>query len=172
MRSFLRAAAVAACVSGALGACAKPDVNVAFDPAAAAFIHQQGKGKIEGHAFFRGENGRVVFAAGEYVYLIPSTPYSDARFKAFFDDRKYLRATRIFLTMDADPDYKNYARTTKAESDGRFTFENVAPGSYYVWTQATWVPENSILPMGGIIYEKVTVTGQEQGPVKVIVSGK
>jgi hypothetical protein len=169
MRSLRCLAAIAACV---LSSCAKPDVDVRFDPAAAAFINQPGKGKIEGHAFFRGENGRVVFAAGEYVDLIPSTPYSDARFQAFFGERKYLRATRIFLTMEADPDYKKYARTTKAESDGRFTFENVAPGTYYVWTQATWVPENGILPMGGIIYEKVTLTGKEEAAVKVIVSGK
>ena len=164
---------VAAALAACLAACAKSDVDVKFDPAAAAFIRESGKGKIEGHAFFRGENGRVVFAAGEYVYLIPATPYSDARFAAFFGDRKYLRATRLFLSMEADPDYKNYARNTKAESDGRFSFENVAPGSYYIWTQATWVPENAILPQGGIIYEKVTLTGKEEdNKIKVVVSGK
>ena len=155
-----------------LACCAKPDVNVSFDPATAAFIHRKGSTKIEGHAFFRGENGRVIFAAGEHVYLIPSTAYSDARFAAFFGQTKYLKATRLFLSMEADPEYRNYARDTKAESDGRFVFENVAAGSYYIWTQATWRADNSILPSGGIIYEKVDVTGKEEGPVKVIVSGK
>jgi len=168
MRVLLLLAALAAC----LGGCAKPDVDVPFDPIEAAFIHKPGKGKIEGHAFFRSETGRVIFAAGEYVYLIPATAYTDARFESFFGRFKQLRATRLFLTMESDPDYRHYTRNTKAESDGRFTFDKVAPGSYYLWTQATWYAVNSILPSGGIIYEKVTVKGDETEPVKVIVSGK
>ena len=161
-----------ATLAASLGACAKPDVKVPFDPIAAAFIHAPGKGKIAGHAFFRSEKGFVIFAAGEYVYLIPATPYTDARFASFFGEEKYLKAMRLFLTQESDPEYRKFTRSTKAESDGRFTFENVAPGTYYIWTQATWYAENSILPSGGIIYEKVTVKGDETEPVKVIVSGK
>ena len=168
MRCFLLLAALSAC----LGACAKPDVDVPFDPLEAAFIHKPGKGKIAGHAFFRSEKGRVIFAAGEYVYLIPATPYTDARFASFFGEEKYLKAMRLFLTQESDPEYRKFTRNTKAESDGRFSFDNVAPGTYYLWTQATWYADNAILPSGGIIYEKVTVTGDETGPVKVIVSGK
>ena len=168
MRVFCLVAALAAC----LGACAKPDVDVAFDPLEAAFIHKPGKGRIAGHAFFRSENGRVIFAAGEYVYLIPATAYTDARFASFFGERKYLKAMRLFIRMESDPDYQRFTRNTKAESDGRFTFENVAAGTYYLWTQATWYADNSILPSGGLIYEKVTLKGDEKEPVKVIVSGK
>ena len=168
MRFMFLIAALAAGLAG----CARPDVDVPFDPVEAAFIHRPGKGKISGHAFFRAENGRVIFAAGEYVYLIPATAYSDARFATFFRDRKYLKAMRLFLNMDSHPDYQNYTRNTKAESDGRFSFENVAPGTYYIWTQATWYADNSILPSGGLIYEKVTVRGDEKEPVKAIVSGK
>ena len=79
---------------------------------------------------------------------------------------------RLFLTQESDPEYRKFTRSTKAEADGRFTFDNVAPGTYYLWTQATWYADNAILPSGGIIYEKVTVTGDETGPVKAIVSGK
>ena len=168
MHRFVLTAILAAC----LGGCAKPDVDVPFDPIEAAFIHKPGKARINGHAFFRAENGRVIFAAGEYVYLIPATAYSDARFAAFFEDRKYLKAMRLFLTMESDPEYQKHMRNTKAESDGRFSFDHVAPGTYYVWTQATWYADNSILPSGGIIYEKVTVRGDEKEAVKVIVSGK
>ena len=168
----MRVLFLVAALAVSLCACAKPDVDVPFDPSAAAFIHAPGKGKIAGHAFFRSENGRVIFAAGEYVYLIPATPYSDARFESFFGQRKYLKAMRLFLRMESDPEYQKFTRNTKAESDGRFTFENVAPGTYYVWTQATWYADNSILPSGGLIYEKVTVRGDEKDAVKVIVSGK
>ena len=97
---------------------------------------------------------------------------ADARFASFFGEEKYLKAMRLFLTQESDPEYRKFTRNTKAESDGRFTFENVAPGTYYLWTQATWYADNAILPSGGLIYEKVTVKGDETEPVKVIVSGK
>jgi hypothetical protein len=168
----MRVLGLFAVLAVSLCACAKPDVTVPFDPLEAAFIHKPGKGKIQGHAFFRSEKGTVIFAAGEYVYLIPSTAYTDARFASFFGEAKYLKATRLFLTQETDPEYRKFTRNTKAESDGRFTFDNVAAGTYYIWTQATWYADNSILPSGGIIYDKVTVKGDETEPVKVIVSGK
>jgi len=155
----------------ALSACAS-DVAVPFDPQEAAFIHKQGKASIEGEAFFRAETGRVIHAAGEWVNLIPATSYADARFRALFGTEKYLRATRLFWMEDADPTYMQFIRATKANSHGRFSFEQVAPGRYYGWTTATWVPENWIIPAGGLIYETVTVTGQETKPIRIIVSGK
>lgn len=154
-----------------LSACAS-DVGVRFDPQEAAFIHQQGKTTIEGEAFFRAETGRVIYAAGEWVHLIPATSYADARFRAVFGSEKYLRATYLFLIQDADPTYMQFIRATKADSGGRFSFENVAPGRYYIWTTATWVPENWIIPAGGLIYETIIVTGRETKPLRVIVSGK
>ena len=74
--------------------------------------------------------------------------------------------------QDADPVYLQFIRATKADSGGRFSFENVAPGRYYIWTTATWVPDNWIIPAGGLIYETVTVTGREPKAIRVIVSGK
>jgi hypothetical protein len=147
-------------------------VEVAFDPNEAAFIHKQGKAEIEGEAFFRAETGRVVYAAGAWVHLIPATSYADARFRAIFGTEKYLPAARLFLMQDADPLYMQYLRATKADSGGRFSFEQVPPGRYYIWTTATWVPENWVIPAGGLVYEMVTISGHETRPVKVIVSGK
>jgi hypothetical protein len=74
--------------------------------------------------------------------------------------------------QDADPLYYKFIRATKADSGGRFSFEQVAPGRYYIWTTATWVPENWVVPAGGLIYDEVTVTGHETKPIRVIVSGK
>jgi hypothetical protein len=145
----------------------------AFDPRAAEIINQAGKGTIEGHAFFRDEKGKVIYAAGEIIRLIPATPYADARFSQLYGSSKYRRAGLLGLTGgDPDSEYARYSRTTKAESSGRFTFENLAPGSYYVVTQITWLPDGSLVAQGGSIYERVTLSGKESEPVKVIVSGK
>lgn len=154
-----------------LAGCQTTEAPVRFDPAAAAFINQQGNARIDGHAFFRAENGRVIYAAGEHVWLVPVTPYSQARFAQLYGNAKYARA-QFFPAASNDPDYAKYTRSAKAESNGRFSFEGVAPGEYFVSTSVTWTPEGAILQSGGAIYERVTVTGKEQGAIKVIVSGK
>ena len=46
--------------------------------------------------------------------------------------------------IEADPEYASYTRTTTSDSNGRFTFENVAPGKYYVATQIMWRPKSEV----------------------------
>ncbi len=145
--------------------------TVAFDPSAAEFINKPGSIKIDGHAFFRAESGKVIFAAGEYAYLIPVTPYAEQRFFQVYGKGKYIQ-TKYMPWDDADAQFKKYMRSTKAESTGRFSFDKVSPGEYFIATSATWRPENSFLTVGAAIYERVTITGKETEAVKVIVSGK
>lgn len=152
-----------------LGGCNKP--NVAFDPRAAAFINEKGSTRVDVHAFFRAGNGRVVYAAGEYVHLVPVTPYSEQRIAALYGGRKLARV-QLSIFDDPDPEYKKYVRSVKAESSGKASFENVAPGEYFVASTVTVFTPDMIFPDGGAIYERVTVTGKEKEAVKVIVSGK
>ena len=153
----------------ALGGCHTP--TVAFDPKAAAFVNEKGSTRIDAHAFFRAGNGRVVYAAGEYVHLVPVTPYSEQRMAMLYGGRKLARAS-LSIFDDPDPEYKKYVRSVKAESNGRASFENVAPGDYFVASTVTVFTPDMIFPEGGAIYERVTITGKEKEPVKVIVSGK
>ena len=166
----MRKIVVACLVAVALAAC-RSAPTAPFDAAAAAYINTEGKGVIEGHAFFRNENGKVIFAAGERVYLMPVTTYAEQRMHQVFGNGRYVQAK--YLPWDeADPTFRQFMRSTKAESTGRFTFEKVAPGDYFVATTVTWRAENSFVSSGGAIYEKVTITGKETDPVKVIVSGR
>lgn len=70
-----------------------------------------------------------------------------------------------------DSDYSAYTRTTKAGSTGRFSFDKVAPGRYFVTTQITWAPKDSFMIEGGAVYDEVTVTGKETDPIDVVLSG-
>lgn len=147
-------------------------IETPFDTKAAAFIHKQGEGRIDGHAFLKRFNGRVTHAAGENVWLVPATPYARERFARLYGGRKFLAATSA-LRMENDPVYAQYTRKTKAESNGRFTFENVAPGEYFIATTVTWQDTpDSYFARGGAIYETVTVTGKEEKAIKVIVNGQ
>ena len=100
-----------------------------------------------------------------------STSYARARLDYYFHGAKFAPALSV-PANDPDPDYVAHTRTTKANVTGRFTFENVPPGEYFISSQVLWKPEGAWLSEGGLIYEKVTVTGAETEPLRVIVSGK
>ena len=144
-----------------------------FDAKEAAYIEKPGTTTVQGQAFYRSETGTIVYAAGEWVHLIPATPYAEARFKQIYGEGRYRRASVIdFLSSKPDPDYMAHQRALKANARGKFKFENVPAGRYFIVTQATWIPENEILPRGGGIYEAVTVKGDEKDPIDLVVSGK
>jgi hypothetical protein len=142
----------------------------AFDPKAAAFIHKEGKAKIEGHAFVRRPDNAVENAVGQTVRLVPVTPYSEARFAQFYGGKRFLPAWQI-PKIEADPEYASYTRTTTSESNGRFRFENVAPGKYYIATQIMWRPKGNLFQEGGALWDMVTVTGKETKPIQVVLTG-
>ncbi|MEA2841499.1 MAG: hypothetical protein QOF41_2829 [Methylobacteriaceae bacterium] len=144
--------------------------DAAFDAKAAAFIHKEGKTTIEGHAFIRRTDNTVENAVGQSVRLIPVTPYSEARFAQFYKGKKFLPAREI-PKLEADPEYASYTRTTTSESSGRFTFDHVAPGKYYVATQVIYRPKGSFFSEGGALYDVITVTGKETKAIKLVLTG-
>lgn len=141
-----------------------------FNPDEASFIKTEGKGIISGHGFLKRRTGVTVNAAGEIVRLTPVTTYSSERFTRLYNGRKYVAAISM-PKIDVDPVYADYTRTVKADHMGRFRFEKVAPGKYFVSTQAVWRERGEYLSSGGAIYDVVTVTGKEEDPVEVILSG-
>lgn len=168
----MRIVALCAALPLALSACNSAQPEGRFDAAEAAFIRQEGKATIEGQAFLRDQQGHVNvrYASGEIVRLVPATSYARERFSRFYGQRKFIPA----LLMPApapEADYAAYTRTTKTGSTGRFTFDKIAPGRYFVTTQLTWIPKGGLIAEGGAMYDEVTVTGKETEPVEVVLSG-
>ncbi|CAN7153271.1 carboxypeptidase regulatory-like domain-containing protein [Bosea sp. LjRoot237] len=163
-----------ACVLGLaalLGACVPgPVTTSSFSAEEAAVIRKPGTGIIVGHAFRTREKGQVVNAAGEVVRLIPATAYARERFSSIFVRTKYLPHWR-YPHGQVDPLYAQFTRTTKSTARGRFSFDKVAPGTYFVSTQVIWGEEDAIFREGGSVYDEVTLTGKETEPVEVILSG-
>ena len=141
-----------------------------FDATEAAFIKTEGSGVITGHGFLKRRTGNNVNAGGEIVRLTPVTAYSRERFEKLYHGKKFIAALSM-PKVDVDPVYASYTRTVKADHMGRFRFENVAAGSYYVSTQTIWRDRGEFTPRGGAMYDIVTITGKETGPVDVILSG-
>lgn len=173
----------------ALGGCRSTPETVsvataaAFDPAEAAFIKKTGATSIHGHAFWRDDKGGTINAAGEIIRLVPATRYARERFAVLYKGQRSLPADQI-PRVDVDPQYADYTRTTRAESTGRFEFDNVAPGAYFVTAQVRYRDKDSYVQInagsfrhrlrtgndGGAMFETVTVSGREEKPIKLVVT--
>lgn len=153
------------------GCVERKPATMAFSTEEAAFIKKGGSGVIVGHAFRTKPSGVVVNAAGEVVRLIPATAFARERFANLYGKRKYIPHAAYPRDDDIDPAYSEYTRTTKAESNGRFVFDKVAPGTYFLTTQVIWGDEAAFSREGGSVYDSVTLTGKETEPVQVILSG-
>lgn len=164
--SVLIAAIMAGCQSS------RPAATVAFSAEEAAYIKKPGTGVIIGHAFRTRSLGQVVNAAGEVVRLVPMTAFARERFKQLYGERKYVAASAYPKQDTPDPAYGEYTRTTKAQANGRFVFDKVAPGTYFVSTQVIWGDEDALTREGGSVYDTVTITGKETEPVNLVLSGK
>lgn len=147
-------------------------IDAVFDTKAAEYIHKQGESRIDGHAFLKKPNGAVMNAVGEVVWLIPATPYARERMTRLYGSAKFMPANASNRTETTDPKFTEYTRKTKAESNGRFSFDKVAPGDYFIATNVTWKDnEHDVFARGGAIYEAVTVTGKEDKIIRVVVNG-
>jgi len=164
--AVIAAVIVAGCQSS------RPPATVSFSVEEAAFIRKPGTGVIVGHAFRTRPSGTVVNAAGEVVRLVPATAFARERFKQLYGERKYVPASAYPKQDTPDPAYAEYTRTTKAEANGRFVFDKVAPGSYFISTQVIWGDEDALTREGGSVYDTVAITGKETEPVNVVLSGK
>jgi hypothetical protein len=169
---FMRFLLLAAAFAPLLSACNSPAPQSRFDPAEAAFIRKEGAATIEGQAFLRDPQGQVNvrYAAGEVVRLVPATAYARERFSQLYGQKKFIPAL-LMPTPAQDADYAAFTRATKANSTGRFSFDKVAPGRYFVTTRMTWTPKGALLGEGGAMYDEVEVTGKESEPIQLILSG-
>lgn len=92
---------------------------------------QPGTGSISGQAFLRTRSGDVKHAAGELVTAEPATD----------------EAVRVAQATDRRPPWKeieSYRRSTTADAEGRFRFDNLPPGRWLLMSQVYWeVPTGS-----------------------------
>ena len=167
-------AGLLAALAFALAACQSTEpakISVAFDATEAAFIRKEGETRIDGHAFIKTPNGTAKNAVGEPVRLIPATAYARERVEKLSGGKKFLPAAPSRPAAATAPAYVEAQRVVKADSNGRFSFDKVGPGTYYLSTQIVWKPEGSFTTQGGAVWEMVTVTGKEDKPIKAIVNG-
>jgi hypothetical protein len=126
-------------------------VEVPFDEAQAkaamlpgdAAIHGVLYHKVRGGGKYAGEDATLSFVpasflAGVDVYLYPVTAHLVELNRLEEDNRKRFKVGWVYQKKQLkkiipDPRIHKYARVTKTDSSGRYSFKNLKPGQYYVY---------------------------------------
>lgn len=106
--------------------------NISLDPTEYEPYMAGGSASIFGQAFLRTVGGDVKVAAGSTVTLDPFTSYSHH----WWHQAGKWWARRSVIPPEAI--FSNARKVATADADGRFGFEGLAAGRYYVRTQVTW----------------------------------
>jgi hypothetical protein len=133
-------------------------------PRKAAFVEEEyrdyaetGEGLLMGQAFATTRGGDVVHGAGRSVYLTPRTSYATEWW-----EQEVLRGIEL---AGADSTAETYFRVTTADAEGRFKFEDLPRGTYYV---ACWILWETDAPQGVCVGEIVTL-GEKKRRVETIL---
>ncbi len=128
--------AVAALIALMIGGCAASvpvPRTAAFTPSEFAPYDSPGASAIEGQAFAKTRSGDVKYAAGDSIYLCPVTSYSEEWYSKGF--------TRAQTLEPGDPRFHAYVRAAVADGQGRFRFERLPAGKYFVTCRLSWEPD-------------------------------
>ncbi len=120
-----------------------------------------GSSTISGQAFLTQQGGGVVKAAGREVTLDPATSTGT---------EWWVRAGKLWVHRFVLPTSQNFIKARRkvtADADGRFIFENLPAGKYYVRTEVTWKLSDYNI-QGGLVGKLVEV--KEKSKSDVILS--
>lgn len=139
-------------------------LNTTYDSQETARLMQEGSNTVRGSSILRLRDGRVVTCAGLHVYLIPATPYSSERigilygnteaayvpYKGFIEGRK---------PFEKASEYDMHQKKVQCDVDGRFKFNSVADGSFFVVSPITPVCNDSGEDcQGGMSMRRITLS--------------
>ncbi len=127
-------------------------------------LKTEGTGIVTGQAFLKTRGGDVKKAAGNGVLLNPVTSYS----KQWYSE-SYLSQRPI---GDSDYRYDNYQFRTVADGDGKFEFNGIPSGDYYLVTSIFWEAavghRGALVKQGGVVAKIISV--QDGKELKIILT--
>ncbi len=138
--------ALAACATGPM-----PMVTQ-FSPETQEACSGTGTGTITGQAFRRTLGGDVRYAAGNEVILMAADAHT----------REFAQRLSQGQSVEADARIDDYIRTTIADDEGEFRFNNLPPCRYIVIAHVFWQVPDPLYPnQGGVLADEVTVSEGE-----------
>lgn len=136
------------CASGPGGG-GPPAPEMAADSAEYAPFLAAGDAAIAGRVYMRAEGGEVRYGTGNVIILDPVTTYS----------RRFWRVRGTALdALTARPSDTLFMRARQLANiaeEGRFIFEGLAPGWYYLHSKVTWERGGFWPLQGGMVRDSV-----------------
>ncbi|WP_136126605.1 carboxypeptidase-like regulatory domain-containing protein [Rodentibacter pneumotropicus] len=129
-----------------------------FDVKQAEKQMKAGTGKIEGTAFLRQNGGGVVTCAGAKVNLVPYTDYTNEAMTLLYgnSEKGYRNGFGPqYKVINEDENFIKYVKSTICDAQGKFIFENLSAGTYFVGTEVVWSVGYS--RQGGKLMQKVVI---------------
>ncbi|MEN9018068.1 MAG: hypothetical protein ABF331_06145 [Hellea sp.] len=117
-----------------------------------------GDAKVFGSSFLRQSGGGVVSCAGTQVGLIPASSYADERISYLYGNLQ--KGYNPNKSIDiANSSYINDMRITTCDVDGKFEFNNIPAGVYYLTTRIEWMV--GYRKQGGALMQRLEITEGE-----------
>jgi len=116
----------------------------------------KGTGVIAGQGFLRAPGGFIKTAEEEEVTLVAKTPYTDEIVAATRQDGFFDKYTNV----QKDLNYSLYRRVQTADKEGRFRFENLPAGEWYIVTKVIWYMQDESSNYsygGGLVWGQITI---------------
>ena len=139
MKRMIVLAACALMVSGCFG---PPEVQLprfnAFD---VEFANKKGTGVIEGDLFARTRGGDTKLGSGATIQICPYNGHVQEYWRSYANTANPLYQSPTYGYIGQDQlDYAamSFVESTTADSQGRFRFEDLAPGRYIVHGKFEW----------------------------------
>lgn len=144
---LVAAALCAGCVNS------QPQPRLAkFDPAEYTPYERDGTGSVVGQAFLVTKGGEVKLGAARDVILTPVTAASTE-----YHERWALQYETLQQADQSEADVmRRVTRRSMADGDGRFRFDGLPAGEYYVWCIINWYI-TEYQQSGGVAHAKVKV---------------
>jgi hypothetical protein len=109
----------------------------------------EGTATLCGQAVVQTRRGEFKYGAGNEAYLNPVTSYSTEWYRVSVIGGRSL--------TKADPKALAYNRATRADGNGRFCFENIPSGDYYLVCPVVWAYGANSAKIVAMAYVQVTV---------------
>lgn len=178
-------------VCGLLAGCAGPPavrIGVPFDANQARVRLTPGANQIVGNALMWLSSGGVISCAGEQATLYPVTPYAREWARLTYESVEHNRrvtppnfAYRPRSAgptgLEVDPAFLETSRSVSCDADGRFSFDRVGDGDYFLVARIAWQAHifdehnyfhgKSYLDYEGSVMKKVSVRDGQKATVSM-----